>query len=462
MALPIDFITRTRALLGDEYEKLEAALQADVPVSIRINQEKGTKAPETSPVGWSKTGYYLPERLSFTFDPLFHAGAYYVQEASSMFLEQAIRNFVTEPVRCLDLCAAPGGKSTHLLSTLPEGSLLVSNEVIRSRSNILAENITKWGNPNNIVINNDPEEIGRLTHLFDVIVTDVPCSGEGMFRKDTDSTGEWSVANVNLCAARQRRIIHDIWDALKPGGLLIYSTCTYNTEEDEDNIHYIIEELGAEALTIPLKEEWQITGALRHDHPVYRFFPHKTKGEGFFLAALRKAPGETEEIRPRNKSKKERGKAAPVLPSVVNDWIEEAGKFRFELINDTIQAIPSAHQETWQLIAGQCRIVTAGIRVGEIKGKDILPAHSLAMSTSLNREAFTTVEINWEDAVKYLKKEVLLLPEETKKGYVLVCYNGFPLGFVKHLGNRANNLYPQEWRIRSGYLPDKVVLYPES
>ncbi|KKB52482.1 hypothetical protein HMPREF1212_00635 [Parabacteroides sp. HGS0025] len=462
MALPIDFITRTRALLGDEYEKLEAALQADVPVSIRINQEKGTKAPETSPVGWSKTGYYLPERLSFTFDPLFHAGAYYVQEASSMFLEQAIRNFVTEPVRCLDLCAAPGGKSTHLLSTLPEGSLLVSNEVIRSRSNILAENITKWGNPNNIVINNDPEEIGRLTHLFDVIVTDVPCSGEGMFRKDTDSTGEWSVANVNLCAARQRRIIHDIWDALKPGGLLIYSTCTYNTEEDEDNIHYITEELGAEALTIPLKEEWQITGALRHDHPVYRFFPHKTKGEGFFLAALRKAPGETEEIRPRNKSKKERGKAAPVLPSVVNDWIEEAGKFRFELINDTIQAIPSAHQEAWQLIAGQCRIVTAGIRIGEIKGKDILPAHSLAMSTSLNREAFTTVEINWEEAVKYLKKEVLLLPEETKKGYVLVCYNGFPLGFVKHLGNRANNLYPQEWRIRSGYLPDKVVLYPES
>lgn len=462
MALPIDFITRTRALLGDEYEKLEAALQADVPVSIRINRPKGMKAPETSPVGWSDTGYYLPERLSFTFDPLFHAGAYYVQEASSMFLEQAIRNFVTEPVRCLDLCAAPGGKSTHLLSTLPEGSLLVSNEVIRSRSNILAENITKWGNPNNIVINNDPEEIGRLTHLFDVIVTDVPCSGEGMFRKDTDSTGEWSVANVNLCAARQRRIIHDIWDALKPGGLLIYSTCTYNTEEDEDNIHYITEELGAKALAIPVKEEWQITGALRHDHPVYRFFPHKTKGEGFFLAALRKAPGETEEIRPRNKSKKERGKAAPVLPSVVNDWVEEAGKFRFELINDTIQAIPSAHQEAWQLIAGQCRIVTAGIRIGEIKGKDILPAHSLAMSTSLNREAFTTVEINWEDAVKYLKKEVLLLPEETKKGYVLVCYNGFPLGFVKHLGNRANNLYPQEWRIRSGYLPEKVVLYPEN
>lgn len=460
MALPIDFITRTRALLGDEYEKLEAALQADVPVSIRINPKKGTKTPETSRVSWSETGYYLPERLSFTFDPLFHAGAYYVQEASSMFLEQAIRTFVSEPVKCLDLCAAPGGKSTHLLSTLPEGSLLVSNEVIRSRSNILAENITKWGNPNNIVTNNDPEEIGRLTHLFDVIVTDVPCSGEGMFRKDTDSTGEWSVANVNLCASRQRRIIHDIWDALKPGGLLIYSTCTYNTEEDEDNIHYILEELGAEALTIPVKEEWQIAGALRYDHPVYRFFPHKTKGEGFFLAALRKAPGDTNEIRPKNKNKKEKGKASPAVPSQVNNWIEEIDKFRFELINDTIQAIPSAHYETWQLLAAQLRIVTAGIRIGELKGKDILPAHSLALSTALNREAFTSVEISWEDAVKYLKKEVLLLPEDTKKGYVLVCYNGFPLGFVKHLGNRANNLYPQEWRIRSGYLPDKVILYP--
>ena len=307
MALPIDFITRTRALLGNEFDSFEAALQADVPVSIRINEKKGTPAPSTAGapcerVAWCETGYYLPERLSFTFDPLFHAGAYYVQEASSMFLEQAIRSHVKTPVRCLDLCAAPGGKSTHLAACLPEGSLLVSNEVIRNRSHILAENIAKWGNPNCIVTNNDPEEIGHLTHFFDVIVADVPCSGEGMFRKDTDSTGEWSVANVELCAGRGRRIIHDVWNALKPGGLLIYSTCTYNMEEDEENIHYITEELGAETLPIPIKDEWQITGPLKYNHPVYRFFPHKTKGEGFFLAALRKADGETEEIRFKNNS----------------------------------------------------------------------------------------------------------------------------------------------------------------
>lgn len=459
MALPIDFITRTRALLGKEFEKLEAALQADVPVSIRINRQKGTPVPDAEPVPWCANGYYLPERLSFTFDPLFHAGAYYVQEASSMFLEQAIRAFVSGPVKCLDLCAAPGGKSTHLLSLLPEGSLLVSNEVIRSRSHILAENIAKWGASNTIVTNNDPEEIGHLTHLFDVIVTDVPCSGEGMFRKDTDSTGEWSVANINLCAGRSRRIIHDIWNALKPGGLLIYSTCTYNTEEDEDTIHYIIEELEAEALTIPVKEEWQITGSLTGEHPVYRFFPHKTKGEGFFLAALRKADGETEVFKNKEKSKKEKGKAAPAIPSAVEDWLKASEKFCLEMRGDVVQAFPVAYWNDYQRIAGKLRIVSAGIRLGEVKGKDLLPAHALALSTDLNRQAFTTVELDWEEAIKYLKKEALLLPDGTEKGYVLVTYQTYPLGFVKHLGNRANNLYPQEWRIRTGYLPEEVKLY---
>ena len=264
MALPIDFITRTRALLGDEYTELEKALMADVPVSIRMNPKKSDKHPEATPVPWSHWGYYLPERLSFTFDPLFQNGTYYVQEASSMFLEQAIKAYVKDPVVCLDLCAAPGGKSTHLLSLLPEGSVLVSNEVIRSRSYILAENIQKWGYPNHVVTNNDPAELGELTHLFDVIVTDVPCSGEGMFRKDTDSTGEWSVANVELCVSRQRRILHDIWNALKPGGLLVYSTCTYNTEEDEENIQYIIDELGAEPLSIPIDPTWGVCGALKY------------------------------------------------------------------------------------------------------------------------------------------------------------------------------------------------------
>ncbi|MBP3518203.1 MAG: rRNA cytosine-C5-methyltransferase [Parabacteroides sp.] len=462
MALPVDFITRTRALLGEEFERFEAALQADVPVSIRINEKKGMPAPANggSPcarVGWCSTGYYLPERPSFTFDPLFHAGAYYVQEASSMFLEQAIRRYVTAPVRCLDLCAAPGGKSTHLAACLPEGSLLVSNEVIRSRSHILAENIAKWGCPDCVVTNNDPEELGRLTHLFDVVVADVPCSGEGMFRKDTDSTGEWSVANVALCAGRSRRIIHDIWNALKPGGLLVYSTCTYNTEEDEENIHYIIEELGAEALPIPVEDEWQVTGPLKYTHPVYRFFPHKTRGEGFFLAALRKADGETEEFRLKSKGKKEKGKAVPALPEAAKSCLTDPAAFAPEWDGSRLRMLPRPVQEVYPLLREHLYILSAGICLGETKGKDFIPAEELALSTALNREAFPMVDLDWEDAIRYLKKEALSLPDGTAKGYVLLCHKGFPLGFAKHLGNRANNLYPQEWRIRTGYVPERVI-----
>lgn len=463
MTLPIDFITRTRALLGDDFNKLEAALQADVPVSIRINTEKGTPIPATGAsdgrVAWCETGYYLPERLSFTFDPLFHAGGYYVQEASSMFLEQAILNYINEPVRCLDLCAAPGGKSTHLASLLPKGSLLVSNEVIRSRSYILAENIAKWGSPNCIVTNNDPEEIGQLTHFFDVIVTDVPCSGEGMFRKDTDSTGEWSVANVELCAGRQRRIIHDIWNALRPGGILVYSTCTYNTEENEDNIHYIIEELGAEALPLSVPEEWHITGALKHTHPVYHFFPHKTKGEGFFLAILRKAEGEREEIRFKTKNKKEKGKAVPVIPDYVYSFLSDKIAFTFEWEGNDLRALTEPVREVYPLLREKLRMFSAGISVGELKGKDLIPAQELALSTAFNPNAFPSVELEWEEAIQFLKKEALTLPEDTMKGYVLLRHKGFPLGFVKNLGNRANNLYPQEWRIRTGYMPKEVKVY---
>lgn len=457
MALPSDFIIRMQALLGEEYPRLEAALQTGAPVSIRINPSKGETIPASAqPVAWCETGCYLPGRIAFTFDPLLHAGAYYVQEASSMFLEQAIRAYVRQPVKCLDLCAAPGGKSTHLLSILPEGSLLVSNEVIRTRSHILAENIRKWGNPSHIVTNNDPEEIGRLTHLFDVIVTDVPCSGEGMFRKDTDSAGEWSVANVRLCAARQRRILHDVWDALKPGGLLIYSTCTYNTEEDEENIHYLTEEWGAEALPIPLKEEWSITGALRFDHPVYRFFPHKTQGEGFFLAVLRKAEGETAERRLKTQKKKEKRNSPSALPAGIHEWLLTPELYQWEVRNETVQAFPKAHEETYQWIAAHLHIISAGIRVGEIKGKDLLPAHSLALSTALHPKAFATVELEWKEAIAYLRKEPVSLPQGIDKGYVLVSYRQKPLGFVKHLGNRANNLYPLEWRIRSSYVPDEI------
>ena len=270
MKLPSSFTDYTRALLGvEEYEKLAAALEGEQPVSIRLNEDK---LPESSfslfrssfrHVPWSTAGYYLDKRLTFTFDPLFHAGCYYVQEASSMFVEQALRRYVGEgPVVMLDLCAAPGGKSTHARSVLPAGSLLVANEVIRNRSQVLAENLTKWGHSGVVVTNNDPADFSSLTDFFDVILTDVPCSGEGMFRKDPVAVSEWSGENVEICWQRQRRIVTDIWPCLKSGGILIYSTCTYNTKENEENIRWIQDEFGAEVLPLEISRDWNITGQL--------------------------------------------------------------------------------------------------------------------------------------------------------------------------------------------------------
>lgn len=380
-----------------------------------------------------------------------------------MFLEQSIRTYVTTPVRCLDLCAAPGGKSTHLSSLLPDGSLLVSNEVIRNRSYILAENLAKWGNASTIVLNNDPAEIGEaLPEQFDLIVTDVPCSGEGMFRKDEASVGEWSVENVQLCAARQRRILHDIWPALRPGGLLIYSTCTYNTEEDEENVRHIVEELGAEALPVATNETWHVTGPLRYGNPVYRFFPHKTKGEGFFLAVLRKEGDEEYEVeneRPtkssKNKGKKDK-KATLPIPQEAWDYFREKKNITLEWDGPQLRMIPTAHKHFFDRIRDKrLRILSAGVVVGESKGKDLIPSQALALSLELNPSTFPDAELTWEEAIRYLRKEAITLPEGLPKGYLLMRYQGVPLGFVKHLGNRSNNLYPQEWRIRSGYLPDE-------
>lgn len=455
MELPADFVLRTRALLGNAYPQFEEALGSSSPVSIRLNKEKGLQAPATAqPIPWCSTGYYLPERLTFTFDPLFHAGGYYVQEASSMFLEQAVKETVNGAVKCLDLCAAPGGKSTHLAGLLPAGSLLVSNEVIRNRAQVLAENLTKWGRPEVIISNNDPQEIGQLTHYFDLIVADVPCSGEGMFRKDEDSRQEWSTANVELCAARQKRIVHAVWEALKPGGVFIYSTCTYNTEENEENIRYIAEQLGADVIPLSLPATWNVSGALQGNDPVYRFLPHKTRGEGFFITVLRKHEGKITPVKQKNKTSK--NKVKETIPDSIQNWLKHPSDFHFNTHNNVVEAFPFAYKEDLLLLTDKLRIVSAGIKTGESKGKDLIPHPALAWSKALNPTAFQQSEITWSDAIRFLRKEAISLPANAEKGYHLVTYKKLPLGFVKHLGNRANNLYPSEWRIRTGYTPEEI------
>lgn len=462
MNLPQAFIERTRQLLGDEaYTPFEEALQTETPVSIRTNRMKCFQPVEGEPIPWASSGTYLKNRPTFTFDPLFHAGCYYVQEASSMFVEKVLQEYVKKPVVMLDLCAAPGGKSTLCRGVLPEGSLLVANEVMRNRSQILAENLIKWGHPEVVVTNNDPADFTDLTHFFDVILTDVPCSGEGMFRKDQVAVDEWSLENVDICWKRQRRILADIWPALKPGGILIYSTCTFNREEDEDNVVWIAEELGADVLSVPVEETWGITGNLTgKDFPVYRFLPHKTKGEGFFLAALRKHEGEVETVTLRTEKKKKgketKQKPLPV-PKEAKAWLEDSSEYALAMKDTNVVAFPKAYENEYALLQQTLKVIHAGITLGEIKGKDLIPHHSLAMSTALASDAFPRAEVNYEQAISYLRKEGLILDADVPRGYVLLAYQGVPLGFVKNIGNRANNLYPQEWRIRSGYLPEEVV-----
>ncbi|NDV94859.1 rRNA cytosine-C5-methyltransferase [Dysgonomonas sp. 521] len=452
MNLPTDFITRTKLLLGGEWEAFAEALESASPVSIRINDSKEGKLSYPK-VPWSDSGYYLAQRPQFTFDPLFHAGCYYVQEASSMFIEQAFRQYADGDVRVLDLCAAPGGKSTLIVGLMNGNSLLVSNEVIRSRANILSENITKWGKPNTVVTNNDPSRIGKLHGYFDFILVDAPCSGEGMFRKDEGAIQEWSVDNVRLCKERQQRILADIWPALKTDGLLLYSTCTYNTEENEENVQWICEELGAEALPIETKAEWGISPSFREDIPAYRFFPHKTKGEGFFCALLRKT--NTEEV--SHKRKKDKGRMSKnIIPVECKMYVKDNELFTFCPKNDVWFAFPIRLYDDLSLIKSQLNVISEGICLGEVKGKDFIPNQSLALSTGLNTEAFTTCEIDWKMAVAYLRKEPLFL-EGQPKGYILLTYRRMPVGFVKNIGNRANNLYPQEWRIRSAFAPTEEV-----
>lgn len=456
MHLPEDFIKNTRPILKEEWDNFRSALEQDIHTSIRINPNKVTlQNPTYKHVAWSKYGYYLPERPSFTFDPLFHLGAYYVQEASSMFVEQVFRQYIQDKdITVLDLCAAPGGKSTHIASLISENSLLVSNEVIRSRSKILSENITKAGYPNTIVTNNDPADFRKLPAFFDVILIDAPCSGEGMFRKDNEAVNEWSLSNVRLCQERQRRIIADVWDSLKPEGLLIYSTCTYNRDENEDNVLWMKSEFDAEDLRLDIPPEWGITAAYDENIHAYHFFPHKVKGEGFFLSVLRKKEGELH--RKKDSSKKGNKQKANILSKEYLCYIHNPEEYQVFDKTNLWFAFPKHQYEDFLTVTSNLKLVSAGVHVGETKGKDFIPHHSLAMSSLLNVKAFHCFDVDWKTAISYLRRDNLTF-EELPKGYILLTYKNIPLGFIKNIGNRTNNLYPGEWRIHSPHIPNNEV-----
>lgn len=438
--------------LGVEFDAFAESMKQASPVSVRLNPRKKFLLETVGNVPWSTFGRYLAARPSFTLDPHFHAGTYYVQEASSMFIEQALRQHadLSKPLNALDLCAAPGGKSTHLLSLLSSESTLISNEVIRSRASILSENITKWGYPNAIVTNNDPQAFSNLESVFDLIVLDAPCSGEGLFRKDANAIGEWSPQNVQLCAARQRRIISDVWDSLKEGGLLLYSTCTYNKLENEENLQWLAAEKDVEFLPIDMPSEWGIR--IIEDNTVlgYRFFPHQVKGEGFFFSLIRKKGSSTQ----RNlRSKKSLTLASARQKEIIKSYLIEGDGFDVYQHDDFLFTMPETSNELLNIARQHLHIVQAGTKVGTAKHDKIIPEHALALSIYLNREAFPIVEIPRETAIQYLRREIPQI-EATTRGFNLITHNDNPLGFINWIGNRYNSLYPTEWRIRMSAGPE--------
>ncbi|NEM98791.1 rRNA methyltransferase [Pontibacter sp. BT327] len=463
MKLPITFESRMQRLLGENFQNFQQALQQTPPVSIRVNRNKFQHNIALPQVPWTTSGYYLTERPAFTLDPLLHAGTYYVQEASSMFLEHALQQTIdlNQPLQVLDLCGAPGGKSTHLASLISPDSLLVSNEVIKSRATILAENIAKWGSVNVLVTNNDPRDFSRLTDFFDVMVVDAPCSGEGMFRKDPQAIGEWSEENVQLCARRQQRILSDVWGALKPGGVLIYSTCTWNEAENEENMAWLAKQENAQPVTINYEDCWGIKRSALHGVEGYRFYPHAVQGEGFFLAVMRKS-GEAEETNYSSGKKKkyklqEAGKKEKAL---VQNWLQNPDDFAWVQHNETIFTVPENLFEAADEVYQKLYVVYGGTQVAEVAGKKVKPLQPLALSQHLNQEAFQTQELTLEQAIRYLRKEDICLGTHGTD-WVLLHYRNRPLGWAKQIGNRINNYYPKEWRIRMDLpaeLPGNSVL----
>jgi len=442
---PEEFIKRISAQEYINTEALLGALGEPSPVSIRINQSKWKRLPaESEPVPWCGNGYYLGSRPSYTLDPLFHSGCYYPQEASGMFLEQVFLQTAgpLENIRVLDLCGAPGGKSTLISDLIGSDNLLVANDVIRSRASILAETITKWGSGNTIVTNSDPAVFGRLPGYFDIILVDAPCSGEGMFRTEI-AISEWSSENTSLCAERQKRILMDIWPCLKENGILIYSTCTFNPGENEENIRWLTGRNQAECIRMDLKSFKGITEIDYQGIYGYGFYPDKLRGEGFFISAIRKK-GIAGYINTGNNRIQELRPAKSDL-EVANRWTDFTGD-RILKWGDEIIGIPCDLEE-YTCLYKNLKVVKAGTRISVRKHDDDIPSHELALSVRLKKDSFPGQEIILDAAISFLRRDNFNVTD-IPKGWNILTYNGINLGLIKNLGNRVNNYFPVEWRIR--------------
>ena len=446
--LPERFVETMRETLGEDAEKLFAALDTEPAVSIRLNPCKPAECFDGEAVGWCKWGKYLTERPQFTLDPLLHGGAYYVQEASSQFVAHLLKNYDMEGKRVLDMCAAPGGKTTVYSTLVGREGLVVANDISHSRAMALADNVQRWGMGNVVVTCNEPAHIGAFTHWFDVVAVDAPCSGEGMFRKMDEARSEWTPSSPDVCAERQREILAEAWRVLRPGGTLIYSTCTFNPTEDEGIVEWLMSEYGEEvesADRVVTEDSWGVVRSEIGAFQCFHFYPHKARGEGFFAAVACKSEGPVRRSMPKARRKL----FAPCAKADVKElsrWVDDASKHTFMMVGEDIYAYNSAVAESVVTLSENLSVVYSGVSMGRIFKQKLKPEHPLALYIGLNRDVVPIVDVSLEDALDYLRRNDIAA-SQFEEGINVVGYKGTPIGFVKRIGARCNNMYPKDLRI---------------
>ena len=446
--LPEEFVRSMREMLGDEAERLFSALDTPAEVSIRVNPAKPAEVFEGEAIGWSPNGRYLAERPQFTLDPLMHGGAYYVQEASSQFVAHILRQDNLEGERVLDMCAAPGGKTTVYSSLVGRRGLVVANDINRGRTLALSDNVQRWGMGNVVVTCNEPEHIGAFEQWFDVVAVDAPCSGEGMFRKMDEAREEWTPASVEQCVARQRDILAEAWRALRPGGKLIYSTCTFNDREDEGVVRWLVEEYGDEIVAaerVDTEDKWGIIRSDIGPFQCFHFYPHSARGEGFFAAVACKAEGVAKRRTPKGRRKVFTTLQSKDLAEV-SRWVDDAKKMSFRCVGDIVYGYNSAVMEDVTQLSESLSVVYSGVAMGQIFKGTLKPEHSLALFVGRNRDVVPEVELSLEDAQNYLRRQDIDA-KQFSEGVNVVTYKGVAIGFIKRIGARCNNMYPKDLRI---------------
>ncbi len=449
MSLPEKFIERVCRDMGAEQgEALCHALLGSVPTSIRLNPQKPFAQPEGHSVPWNRLGRYLKVRPSFTLDCGFNAGTYYVQEAGSQFVGHILECCNIEGVRLLDMCAAPGGKTTLYSTIVGEEGLVVSNEIVRNRAAVLADNVRKWGLGNVVVTNNEPRHLATFESWFDVVAVDAPCSGEGMFRKDEQARAEWSESNVKMCAARQAEILDEAWKCLADGGLMIYSTCTFNFEENEGTLRAFAERMGAEigeAEAIECPEEWGIECGREGVWQTFRFYPNRTESEGFFAAVARKTTAGSRSVTPKPR-RKIMNEVGGKVRQELSRWVVHPEKMHFAEVAETCYGYFASRYEDVKHLAESLAVIYSGVAMGRIFQGVLKPDAALAFYVGLNREAVACTSLTKEEALQYMRKQEVAA-ERFAEGMNLVECEGCALGFAKRIGNRCNNLFPNSLRI---------------